>query len=146
MKLVIAILGLLGTLAAQVICYPVGSKGNLDLSLESKRIARTDYDQVSDSHLFTDYSSRRVRCFEHVGGTLALGNGKIVHSFYVEIAALELRPEFRWSGSLFCPTSRSREWLAEFSTGHLEWPRTGTDVKRGISVANSCGDNLATSR
>jgi hypothetical protein len=128
MKFVIAILGLLGTLSAQVVCRPVNSKGSLDSLFETKTIAATDLSQR-----FTDYLLHPVRCFEHASGTLAL-DGKIIHDWWFEIEPVEpFRPDV-----LFCPTLQSKVHLLEPRTRHLEWPRRDSEVRPRIHSSDYC--------
>jgi hypothetical protein len=114
MKLVIAIFGLLSTLSAQIICRPVDAKGNVEAaSFNSWKIASTKSDLSSNTHFFADYSSRPVRCFELLHGTLSVNSVEIVHDFWVEIKPFE-----RWmSDSAFCSSSRSKLPLFSFSQG-----------------------------
>jgi hypothetical protein len=117
MKLVIAIFGLLSSLSAQVMCYPVDAKGNVDLALETKKVINVDRDLTSGRNFFTNYfSTARERCYEHIVGMIALGNGKIVSSVWVEVKVYE-----KWmSDSNSCLPSRSKEPLSRFSEGIFE--------------------------
>jgi hypothetical protein len=118
MRFVIAIFGLLGTLSAQIVCRPVGSKGDVDPSFNSRQIRGIDSDLSSRIQLFANYHSHPVRCFEHLHGTFGLGDGKVVHSLWVEV-----RPYEQWmSDSSFCSPSRTGEPLFRFSVGILEKP------------------------
>ncbi len=117
MRFVIAIFGLLGALSAQVICRPVDSKGNVDLSFfDTTKRAGIDNDLSSRIQLFTNYPSHPVRCFEHLQGTFGLGNGKIVHDLYVDV-----KPYEQWmSDSDSCSPTRTREPLFRFGKEVLE--------------------------
>jgi hypothetical protein len=111
MKLVITLLGLLGTLTAQVVCYPVDSSGSLDFSSpHTEKIFSIESGRYLKSYLVTDHPTRPVRCFEHFGGTIGLNNGQIVHSFWVE-----LKPREQWVSAFSCSASRSEEPLFRFS-------------------------------
>jgi hypothetical protein len=135
MKLVIAIFGLFSALSAQVVCRPVDPKGSFDLSLfDSKKIAHTDDDLPLKKLLFTDYSSRPVRCFEHLHGALALNNGKIVHDFYVEAKHFEL-----WmSVDASCSPSLSNEPRFWFSKGIFQAQAQATKTKPVTVPAEFC--------
>jgi hypothetical protein len=135
MKLVIAIFGLFSALSAQVVCRPVDPKGSFDLSLfDSKKIAHTDDDLPLKKLLFTDYSSPPVRCFEHLHGTLALNNGKIVHDFYVEAKHFEL-----WmSDDASCSPSLSNEPRFWFSKGIFQAQAQATKTKPVTVPAEFC--------
>jgi hypothetical protein len=125
-----AIFGLLSTLSAQVICRPVDAKDAFEWSsLDSKKVAFTDNDPPSRNYLVTDYSSQPVRCFEHVGGTIALNNGKVVHSAWVEVKPLE-----RWmSDASSCSASQSKEPLFRFVNGIFE-RQEHEPARRSISI------------
>jgi len=125
MKLVIAILGLLGSLSAQVFCYPVDAKGNVDLTLETKKTISLVRDVTSSSHLFADYVPTRERCYEHIVGTIALNDGKVVHSIWVEVKLYE-----KWmSDSNSCSPPRSKEPLVRFREGIFGGARQGPEKK-----------------
>jgi hypothetical protein len=134
MKLVIAIFGLLGTLSAQVICRPAEAKSSVYPSLfDAKKIASIANDSPLKTYLFTEYPSRPVRCFEHMGGTLALSNGKIVHDFWVEVTPFD-----RWISVASCSTSVSKEALFTFTKGIFEWPGPKTETKPISTPAEFC--------
>jgi hypothetical protein len=135
MKLVIAIFGLLSALSAQVVCRPVDPKGSFDLSVfDSKEIAHTDDDLPLKKLLFTDYSSRLVRCFEHLHGTLALNNGEIVHDFYVEAKHFEL-----WmSDAASCSPSLSKEPRFWFNKGIFQSQAQATKTKPATVPTELC--------
>ena len=129
MKLVIAIFGLLGTLSAQVFCYPVDAKGNVDLTLETKKTISLVRHLPSSSYLFTDYVPSRERCYEHIGGTIGVGNGKVVHSLWVEV-----KPYEKWmSDSNSCSPSRSKEPLVRFREAILGSTRQEPE-KKSLSI------------
>ena len=111
MRLVIAIFGLLGALSAQVICRPLDSMGNFDWSTpDIQKMTQADNNPPVKNYLVTELHSRPVRCFEYVGGTIALYNGKIVHSAWLESTPLE-----QWPADVSsCSASRSKEPLFRF--------------------------------
>ncbi|MGP8095256.1 MAG: hypothetical protein ACLP72_18245 [Candidatus Sulfotelmatobacter sp.] len=125
MKFVIAIFGLLSTLSAQVICRPVDFNGSLDIaSLFSAKTASIDNNLPVNSYLVTEYPTRPVRCFERLQGTFGLGNGKFVHSLWVELKPLE-----RWmSDAAFCSAALSKEPLFRFS--HETAQQSGREAER----------------
>jgi len=135
MKLVIAIFGLLSALSAQVVCRPVDPEGSFDLSLfDTKKIVHTDDDLPLTKFLFTGYSSRPLRCFEHLHGTLALNNGKIVHDLYVEVKAYE-----GWmSDADSCSPSQTKEPLFRFNKEVLKQQRQETRMKGMTIPAEFC--------
>jgi hypothetical protein len=135
MKFVIAILGLLGSLSAQIICRSVDSKGIFDLFLfGSKEIAGTVNDLPTGIYLFTHYDPHSVRCLEHVQGTFGLNNGKIVHGHYVEGKPFE-----EWmSDADFCSPSRTRGLRFRFSEEVLQRQRPEARIKSMTIPAEFC--------
>jgi hypothetical protein len=128
MRLVIAIFGLLGTLSAQDICRPVDAKGGLDYLFETKTNATADLSQR-----FTEYVSHPVRCFEQLHGTFGLGNGKIVHSLYLEIKPVKPFTPM----SLLCPKAPSNEPFGS-RTEYRSWPGSDKGTRPAISTSDPC--------
>jgi len=129
MRLVIAILVLASALSAQVVCYPVDPKGKVDLTHEAKNVVSVGGDPISSVHLFVDFAPTRERCYEYLGGTIALNSGKIVHSFWVEV-----KPYEQWmSDADSCSSTRTKEPLVRFRTAILERPGAEPE-KKSLSI------------
>ena len=128
MRFAIVIFGLVASLSAQVVCQPVDSNGRVDIaSLDSATTFKIDigWHVGANNYLVTDYPMREVRCHERLHGTIALGNGKIVHSAWIGVTQLD-----RWmADSGFCSAARSKEPLYRFLKEIREGQLQETEVK-----------------
>ena len=144
MRLAIAILGLAGSLSAQIVCRSVDAKDRPDLSFDASRIrsmslnfASADFSNVLASQdfsppYFSKALSLKVRCWEHISGTLSM-NGKIVHDLYREMS----RDESWLTDGILC-RPRNGEYRRTIAAFQLETVRQDTTVAAGAKLPDFC--------